>query len=194
MLLQHVILQVSSGLWTAGILAAQALPSQATPEASARSSLEAIRSGDFLTAARLVHPARLRQTRIMFDSVIRNGQATYIAQRIFQLPDSQSLLALDDARFTAGLFRFNFLLSGGDRYMATYRGVEIVGTARQGADTAHIVYRYLLPPDSVQFESYNVSTEVRCPAGWCSGILGGFHGLLHSLVAPMRQVYPPTKP
>ena len=187
----RVVLSLCLTSATTSQLLAQALPSQATPEASARGNLEAIRQGDFLTAARMVHPVRLRATRLMFDSLLRNGQATYIAQRIFQLPDSQALLALDDARFTAGLFRFNFLLGGGDRYMAMYRGVEIAGTARQGRDTAHVVYRYTLPPDSLQLESYNVATQVRCPAGWCAGLLGGFHGLLRSLVAPMRQVQPP---
>jgi len=83
------------------------------------------------------------------------------------------------------------LLIGRDNYEAMYRGVENVGTARQGPDTAHVVYRYLLPPDSLPLQSYDIDTEIRCAGGWCSSMLGDYRGLLRSLVAPLRQVYPP---
>jgi hypothetical protein len=84
-------------------------------------------------------PSRLRETRQMFDSLLRLGQAGYIAQRLFQAPDSQALLALSDTAFTAGLFPFSFLLGGGDVVMRMYRGVETVGSARHGKDTVHVM-------------------------------------------------------
>jgi hypothetical protein len=162
-----------------------------TPEAAAQHSLEALRVGDYLGAARAVHPARLRQTRIRFDTLLRSGQATYIAQRIFQLPDTQALLALDDAAFTAGLFRFGWMLDGEDQRMRKFRGVEIVGSVRQGRDTAHVVYRFTLPSDSLPLQSYNVTTLLRCGTGWCGSMLGDLRSLYRLLAEPMRRVAPP---
>lgn len=159
-------------------------------EAAARRTLEAIRVGDYATAASYVHPARLRQTRQLFDSLLRHGQATYIAQRLFQLPDSSALLALGDTAFTAGLFRFNFMLGRGHEYMRTTRGVEIVATAPQGPDTAHVVYRYTFPADSLPLQSYTVQTMLRCGPKWCSNMLGDFRNLHRLLVEPMREVKP----
>lgn len=179
------------GLCVSTQLGAQTRDAPATPEIAARRSLEALRVGDYLGAARSVHPERLRQTRVLFDSLLRSGKASYIAQRIFQLPDSQALLALDDAAFTAGLFRFGWMLDGGDQSMRQFRGVEIVGTARQGRDTAHVVYRYTVPPDSLPLQSYNVRTLLRCGAGWCANMLGDMRSLYRLLAEPMRRVGPP---
>lgn len=175
----------------ASTVGAQGRVNPAAPESVAQAMLEAMRLGDYIGAVSRVHPARLRQTRQMFDSLLQHGQATYIAQRLFQLPDSQSLLALGDTAFAVGLFRFNFLLDGGDRYMKQYRGVETVATARQGRDTIHVIYRFVLPPDSLPLQSYNVQTMLRCGAGWCANMLGDFQGLYRALVAPMRRVGPP---
>ncbi len=169
---------------------AQSRVDGASPEVAARVILEAIRTGDYVGAASRVHPRRLRENRQMFDSLMRNGQATYIAQRLFQLPDSQALLALGDTAFTAGLFRFNFLLGGGPDYMRSYRGVETVATARQGPDTAHVIFRYTFPPDSLPMQSFNVETMLRCGQTWCASMLGDFRGLHRLLVQPMRQVTP----
>ena len=188
--LPHAI-ALSLVLLAASPVGAQARVVPVTPEGAARSILEAIRVGDYAGAASGVHPARLRQTRQLFDSLLQHGQATYIAQRLFQLPDSQTLLALGDTAFTAGLFRFNFLLSSGDQYMRMYRGVETVATARQGADTVHVIYRYAVPVDSLPLQSYNVETMLRCGSGWCASMLGDFRGLHRSLVTAMRRIGPP---
>jgi hypothetical protein len=170
---------------------AQRRDGASTPEAAARLSIEALRVGDYASAARAVHPARLRQTRVLFDSLLRNGQAAYIAQRIFQLPDSQALLALDDAAFTAGLFRFGWMLDGWDQQMRKFRGVDIVGAVRRGRGSAHVVYRYTLPPDSLPLQSFNVQTMLRCESGWCTNMLGDVHSLYRLLAQPMRRTGSP---
>ena len=184
-------LTLSVVLSLASTVGAQGRVNPASPESVARAMLEAVRLGDYVGAVSRVHPARLRQTRQMFDSLLQHGQATYIAQRLFQLPDSQSLMALGDTAFAAGVFRFNYLLDGGDRYMRMYRGVETVATARQGGDTVHVIYRYVLSRDSLPLQSYNVQTMLRCGVGWCANMLGDFTGLYRALVAPMRRIGPP---
>ncbi len=172
-------------------LGAQRETRDAAAERAARQSLEALRLGDYAGAALAVHPARLRETRVLYDSLLRAGQATYIAQRIFQLPDSQALLGLDDAAFTAGIFRFGWMLDGGDQSMRKFIGVEIVGTLRQGRDTAHVVYRYTLPPSELPLQSYTVKTMLRCGASWCANMLGDVRSLYSLLAQPMRRVGPP---
>ena len=123
----------------------------------------------------------------MFDSLLRGGQATYIAQRLFQLPDSQALVRLDDVAFSTGLFRFAYMLGRSDQRMRQFRGVEIVGSLKQGTDTAHVIYRYALPPDSLPIQSYLVQTMLRCGAGWCANMLGDFRELHRLLTEPRRE-------
>lgn len=184
----RVVLLLTVGLCLAASARAQTLSDQGTPEAAARTVLEAMRRGDYLTAARATDPKNLRQTREMFDSLLKYGQAKYIAQRLFQLPDSQAVIALDDAAFTAGLFRFQWLLQGGDQYMKAFTGVDIQGAVRRGTDSAHVVYRYLFPPDSLPMQSFRVQTVVRCGRLWCANMLTTFTGILEQLKAPMVPI------
>ncbi|MEI2718721.1 MAG: hypothetical protein V9E87_01055 [Gemmatimonadales bacterium] len=184
----RVVLLLAAAICQPSFADAQAAPGQSTPEAAARTVLEGMWRGDYLAAARATDPKNLRQTREMFDSLLKHGQAKYIAQRLFQLPDSQAVLALDDAAFTAGLFRFQWLLQGGDRYMKAYTGVDIQGTVRRGADSAHVVYRYMFPPDSLPMQSFRVQTVVRCGKLWCANMLTTFTGILELLKSPMVPV------
>jgi len=167
---------------------AQLPTGQETPEAAARTVLEAMWRGDYLTAARATDPRNLRQTREAFDSLLRHGQALYIAQRLFELPDSQAVIALDDAAFTAGLFRFQWMLRGFDQYMKSVTGVDIQGVVMRGTDSAHVVYRHMFPPDSLPLQSFQVQTVVRCGNLWCANMLGTFHAILSLLKAPMVPV------
>ena len=60
------------------------------PETVARAMSNAVRLGDYVSAVVLVHPAYLRQTRQMFNSLLQHGQTTYIAQRLFQFQPGAS--------------------------------------------------------------------------------------------------------
>ncbi len=184
----RVVILLAIGICRSSVAHAQGLAGQSTPEAAARTVLEGMWRGDYLAAARATDPKNLRQTRAMFDSLLKHGQAKYIAQRLFQLPDSQSVIALDDAAFTAGLFRFQWLLQGGDQYMKAFTGVDIQGVVRRGADSAHVVYRYRFPPDSLPMQSFRVQTVVRCGKLWCGNMLTTFTSILEQLKAPMVPI------
>ena len=67
-------------------------------------------------------------------------------------------------------------LRGAADYFAAVRGVDIIGTLPQGADTAHVVYRWRFPSDSLPLRSYQVETLVRCPVGWCAKMAGDYRG------------------
>lgn len=186
----RVVLLLVLGLCLEASARARTPSDQSTPEAAARTVLEAMRRGDYLTAARATGPKNLRQSREMFDSLLKHGQAKYIVQRLFQLRDSQALIALEDAAFTAGLFRLRWLLQGGDRYMQAFTGIDVQGAVRRGTDSAHVDYRYMFPPDSLPIQSFRVQTVVRCGKVWCANMLTTFTGTLELLKSPLVPVRP----
>lgn len=161
-----VVLALTVGLGARAV--AQVPGGQPTPELAARTVLEAMWHGDYLTAARATGPRNLRQTREIFDSLGWNGRAGPIAELFFQPPDSQAVVAMDDVTFTAGLLRYLWLLRGSDRDAAIVKGVDIQGSVLRGSDTAHVVYRWIFPPDSLRVQSYEVQTVVRCGNAWCA--------------------------
>jgi hypothetical protein len=162
--------------------ASSAARSYASPEGAARVVLEATIAGDYLTVARSTDPAELRRTRAAFDSLLRADSAGYVAQRLFRLGSAAELRRLSDVEFTAGLMRFQLELRGAREYFVAVRGVDVVGTLPQGRDTAHVVYRWRFPPDSLPLRSYQVQTLVRCAAGWCGHMAGDYRELLQLLL------------
>jgi len=181
--LLYALLGLACGL-TPG-LPAQGAPS---PEAAARAFLEAWRVGDHLAAARLTDPRELRRNRLLFDSLLTHGQASYVAKRLFELPDSAALLALDDVAFSAGLDRFESLLSGAQQPRGQVTGIELAGVLLQGSDTAHAVYRWQYEASQPAMRTFRALTLVRCGTHWCVNVLRDFGGLARLLAEPMVPV------
>lgn len=182
--------------WFVGFLAlavsasvhAQTRPEQATPQGAARLHLESLRRGEYLTAARTTHPARLRSNRQLFDSLLHHGKATYLAQRIFSLPDSAALVALDDAAFTAGLFQFWYMQDRRGPLSVEYRDIDVNIVTAPRRDSAQVVYRWLVHPDSFPLQSFNVQTMVRCGTAWCAALMGDYRNLARLLAEPMVPI------
>jgi hypothetical protein len=122
---------------------------------------------------------------LAFDSLLQVDTVNYLARRLFRLETTGQLRQLSDAEFTAGLMRFQQGIRGANDYFAAVRGIDIIGTLRQGVDTAHVVYRWRFPPDSLPLRSYQVETLVRCSAGWCGQMAGDYRGLIDVLKQPM---------
>ncbi len=177
------VLVLSAGITSVAV--AQARPDQASAEETARLHLESLRTGEYLTAARVTDPARLRSNRQLFDSLLTHGMATYLAQRVFGLADSAALVALDDTAFTAGLFKFWYMQNRRGPLSDDFRGVDITRVTAPRGDSVHIVYRWLVHPDSLPLQSFNVATMVRCAAGWCSAMMGDYRSMAQLLAEPM---------
>lgn len=154
----------------------------------ARRQLDAIRTGDYLSAARVTDPAELRRTRVSFDGLLAADTTNYIAQRLFRLKSTEELKLLSDEAFTAGLMAFQLGISRRPEYYQSLRGVDVSGSVPVGRDTVLVVYQWRLPPDSIPIRGFNVATVIRCPRGWCVAMAGDYSNLVRLLKEPMVRM------
>lgn len=183
----HSLLSIA----VASLVVTQPTHAQAAVDSATRvlgQQLEAMRTGDYLTAARLATASELRRNRVSFDSLLRADSANYIAQRIFRLDSTRVVERLPDDAFTAGLMAFTFGIRSLPAYFATTSGVDLVGGIRVGADTVVAVYRWRAAVDSLAPREFNTSIAIRCASGWCPATAGNYASLLAVLKAPMVRM------
>src|SRR5438105_1852702 len=90
-------------------MASETLAAQATPEAAATAFGTAFAAGDWAGAARLMHPAALRQLRELFSLALTNDKLAQARQQLFGIQSAAEAAATPDtvlfAAFLQNMFK-----------------------------------------------------------------------------------------
>jgi hypothetical protein len=156
------------------------------PEGTARLFLEALAAQQFLLAAQLTDPAELRRNRLAFDSLLAADTTNYLSRRIFRVDSVAQLRRMSDAEFSARLMSFTNMMR--PSFATTVMGADVIGSVLQGADTAHVVYKWRFPSDSLPMRSVQANTMVRSNGRWWAQMLGDYRPLVALLKEPMVPV------
>ena len=155
-------------------------------EGTARLFLEALAAQEFLVAAQLTDPTELRRNRLAFDSLLAADTANYLSRRIFRVDSVAQLRRMSDAEFSARLMSFTNMMR--PSFATTVMGADVIGSVVQGADTAHVVYKWRFPSDSLPMRSVQATTMVRSNGRWWAQMLGDYRPLVALLKEPMVPI------
>jgi len=168
-------------------LGAGSLSAQATPEAAATAFGTAIAGGDWAAAARLMHPAALRQFRDFFSLALTNDKLTEAREKLFGFKSTAEASAAPDTVLFAALLKN--MLSRQPGYLEAMKTakVEPLGHIQQG-DTVLVVVRVGLKAGNIPITQFDVMPFLRDGAVW-RGLLKAditnMAAMLKGLVTPV---------
>jgi hypothetical protein len=169
------------------LLGGRPLRAQSTPEAAASAIGGAIASGDWAGAARLMHPAALRQFRDFFALAISNANLAQAREQLFGMKSTAEATAAPDTVLFAALLKNMFTRQAGFLEAMKSAVVEPLGHIQQG-DTVLVVVRVGLKAGGVPITQFDVMPFLRDGAVW-RGLLKAditnMAAMLKGLVAPV---------
>ena len=170
------------------LLVAAPLSAQATPEAAAAAFGAAVAAGDFPAAARIMHPAALRQMRDLFALALTNEKLGEARERIFGFHSTAEASSAPDTVIFAAFLKT--LLSRQPDYAAALKTARLtpLGHIQQGPDTALVVTRISLDISGSTITQYEVMSFLRDGQVWRGLLKADFTNLaamLKRLVSPV---------
>lgn len=169
-------------------LAATPLAAQDSPEAAAMQFGKAMAAGDWPSAARVMHPAALRQLRDLFSLALNNDKLGQAREQLFGMKSvAEASAAPDTALFAAFLKNVLTRQPGFLQAMKTAR-IDTVGHVSQAGDTAFVLLRVTFTSAGATLTQMDVMPVIREGKTWRAGLKTDFinmAAMLKSVVAPV---------
>ena len=152
-----------------------------TPEAVTQQFAAAMRAGDWVGTAELMHPDALRQFRRMFLPILAADSTGHFCQRLFAASSLAELTVLPDDELFARFFRT--LVTSEPEMSGIFAGEELVpiGHVLEGPDVAHVVFRMKIAADGVTMTKVQAMSLRRVGRTWRVLLSGEFEGLATAL-------------
>ena len=182
---RHVVLARALLAWALCALVPVLLGAQdttGTPEAVVRRYTEAMRGGEWDTAARLMHPEALAQFREMLTPAFQSeGPGRELRDQFFGGMTMSRIQDLSDTDFFAGFFQGMMALNPELLGVVQDAEITMVGHVLEGQDVAHVVYRMQMQMDAMTFTKLDVMSVKRHGATWRGLLTGTMEGLAAAL-------------
>lgn len=153
-----------------------------TPEEVVRQYTEAMRGGEWQTAARLMHPEALEQfRRMLLPAFETETPGRELRDQFFDGLPSSRIRHLSDTTFFERFFRGMMTLS--PELLGVVQGSEVtmVGHVSEGQDIAHVVYRMQMKMDELTVTRLDVMSVKRHGPTWRALLTGSMEGLAAAL-------------
>lgn len=128
---------------------------QATPEAAAQAMGDAVRRSDWPAAARLMHPAAIRQLRDLFQPFIGAPGMDELGPQLFGTPNADLPATPDTVLYARFLGKVTGQLPGMDQALRNAQFTTL-GHVAGGADTVLVVSRMELTLDGMTISQFDV--------------------------------------
>ena len=153
-----------------------------TPEDVVRQYTEAMRGGEWNTAARLMHPEALEQfRRMLMPAFETDTPGRELRDQFFDGLSFTRIRHLSDTTFFERFFRGMMTLS--PDLVGVVQGAEVtmVGHVSEGDDMAHVVYRMQMRMDELTVTRLDVMSVKRHGNTWRGLLTGSMEGLAAAL-------------
>ena len=141
------------------------LNAQNTPEAAADAFGKAFATGDYAGAARLMHPAALRQFRDLFSLVLTNENMATARQKMFGFSTSADANAAPDTVLFANMIKG--LVQGQPGFAEAMKAALVMPLGHvQVGDTAMVITRFSLKARGIPITQFDVMPFMRDGTVW----------------------------
>ena len=154
-------------------------------EAVARRALSAIKQNRIEDFAKAMHPDALVRFRSTLLEIVKEAEKSGGEEQLLPLFDgvrtTQELRKLDTTHFFVAFYSGLIQMAPELETMMAGAELEILGHVMEGPDTSHVVYRMVLPVETVRVTKITVVSLTRTPTGWGMLLTGDIEGMVGAL-------------
>ena len=157
-----------------------------TPEQVAQRYTEAIRRGDYMTAASLMDPQALHGFRTLL-AELPDGVSGDVWQRFLGVRSKGELYAISDTALYALFVRTR--LERDSTVLSAFRAsrITVLGHILEGRDTAHVLYRTTIVLSGAPLSTVNVVSLSRTRTGWRCVLQADMSAFVSAMVQALRR-------